>query len=144
VKKPVVVPDASVVLKWVDRIPGEKDRERADALLDAWLDGRLEIVLPSLWAYEVGNVLGRYDPSRAGEFMEELLAYRFEEAHPTPDLCRAAFGLMNDHRVTFYDAFYHAVAVHHGGTFITADDAYYRKAHEKGKIALLRVWSPGS
>lgn len=136
----VVVPDASVVLKWVDRIPGEKDRECADALLDAWLDRRLEIVLPGLWTYEVGNVLGRNDPSRAGEFMEELLAYRFKEADPTPELCRAAFGLMKDYRVTFYDAVYHAVADLNRGTLVTADEANYRKTVRKGKVVLLREW----
>ena len=38
----IVVPDASVVLKWIDRLPGEKDREHADALLDSWLNGRAE------------------------------------------------------------------------------------------------------
>ena len=47
----VVVPDASVILKWVDRAPGEKDRERADAILDAWLNGGMEIVVPSLWVF---------------------------------------------------------------------------------------------
>lgn len=135
---PVVVPDASVVLKWLDRTPGEKDRDRADALLDAWLDGRLAIVLPSLWAYEVGNVLGRYEPARAGEFMEELLAYRFEEAQPTPELCRAALRLMNEYRVTFYDAAYHAVALQSGGTMVTADEAYCRKASGQGGVVLLR------
>jgi hypothetical protein len=87
----VVVPDASVILKWVDRISGEKDRERADALLDAWLDGRLEIVVPRLWAFVVANVLGRVDPSGAGPIMEGLLGYRFEEEDTTSELCRTAF-----------------------------------------------------
>ncbi|MDO8739840.1 hypothetical protein [Candidatus Deferrimicrobium sp.] len=29
----IVVPDGSVILKWIDRLPGEKDRERGVALL---------------------------------------------------------------------------------------------------------------
>jgi predicted nucleic acid-binding protein len=134
----IVVPDASVVLKWVDRIPGEKDRERADGLLDAWLNGRLEIVVPRLWAFEVANVLGREDPSFAGPIMEELLGYRFEEADPTPELCRTAFGLMKEFRVTFYDAVYHAVGFLRKGVFVTADEAYRRKAGIRGGVILLR------
>ncbi len=134
----LVVPDASVILKWVDRIPGEKDRERADALLDAWLDGRLEIVVPRLWAFEVANALGREDPSGAGPIMEELLGYRFEEMEPTPELCRTAFRLMKDYRVTFYDAVYHAVALLRKGVFVTADEAYRRKAGTRGGVILLR------
>jgi predicted nucleic acid-binding protein len=138
----VVVPDASVILKWIDRFPGEKDRERADALLDAWLNGRLEIVVPPLWAFEVANVLGREDPLGAGPIMEELLGYRFGEADPTPELCRTAFGLMKDFRVTFYDAVYHAVALLRKGVFVTADDAYLRKAGRRGGVALLRDFIP--
>lgn len=138
----IVVPDASVILKWVDRLPGEGDRDRADSLLDAWLDGKLEIVLPGLWAYEVGNVLGQNAPSQAGEILQELLAYRFEEEELGREVCRAAFDLMKKYRVTFYDAVYHAVAQFRGGIFITADEAYFRKAGKKGGIVLLREWSP--
>jgi len=136
----VVVPDASVILKWVDRIPGEKDRERADALLDAALAGLIEIVVPRLWAFEVGNVLGRADPSSAARTMSELAGYRFEEAEMTPELFRAAFGLMKDFRVTFYDAAYHAVALLRKGVFVTADEAYCRKTAGRGNVVPLRDW----
>ena len=138
----IVVPGASVILKWVDRLPGEKDRERADALLDAWLNGRLEIVVPPLWAFEVSNVLGQDDPLGAGPIMDELLGYRFEEADTTPELFRAAFGLMKDFRVTFYDAVYHAVALLRKGVFVTADEAYFRKAGRRGGVSLLREYIP--
>ena len=138
----IVVPDASVILKWIDRLPGEKDREHADALLDAWLNGRLEIVVPPLWAFEVSNVLGQDDPLGAGPIMDELLGYRFEEADTTPELFRAAFGLMKDFRVTFYDAVYHAVALLRKGVFVTADEAYFRKAGRRGGVSLLREYIP--
>lgn len=140
--RPVVVPDASVLLKWVDRLPGEKDRERADSLLDAWLDGTLEIVVPRLWAFEVANVLGREDPAGAGPIMEDLLGYRFEEAETTPELCRTAFGLMKDFGVTFYDAVYHAVAILRNGVFVTADETYCRKAAGRGGVLPLRDFRP--
>lgn len=136
----VVVPDASVILKWVDRVPGEKDRDRADDILDAWLNGRLEIVVPSLWVFEVANVLGRADASLAGPIMEELIGYRFEEADSTPELCRTAFGLMKDFRVTFHDAVYHAAAIQRKGVFVTADEAYCRKTAGRGGVALLREY----
>lgn len=138
----IVVPDASVILKWVDRLPGEGDRDRADSLLDAWLDGKLAIVLPGLWAYEVGNVLGRNAPYRAGHILEELLAYRFEEAELNREVCRAAFDLMKKYRVTFYNAVYHAVAQCHAGIFVTADEAYCRKAGGKGGVVPLRDFDP--
>ena len=87
-------------------------------------------------------MLGREDPLCAGPIMEELLGYRFEEADPTTELCRAAFGLMKDFRVTFYDAVYHAVALLRKGVFVTADEAYFRKAGRRGGVALLRDFIP--
>ncbi len=43
-----VVVDASVILKWVlgDRL--ETDHEKAMDLLDAWVDGRVEVFAPTL------------------------------------------------------------------------------------------------
>ena len=58
----IVVPDASVLLKWVLRSDDEEDRNRALDLKAAWLAGACEIVVPTLWAFEVGNVLGMKQP----------------------------------------------------------------------------------
>lgn len=137
-----IVPDASVILKWVFAGPVERDREQADAILSGWLDGRLEIVLPHLWVFEVGNVISRKDPARAGELMDVLIGYRCAVEDSTPDLCRAAFELTREFGVTFYDAAYHAVALRRNGTFVTADEAYCRKAAARGGVALLREFGP--
>jgi len=50
--------------------------------------------------------------------------------------------LMQRLGVTFYDAAYHAVALRNGGTMITADEAYYRKAKGHGGVVLLREFEP--
>ncbi|MCL5966110.1 MAG: type II toxin-antitoxin system VapC family toxin, partial [Deltaproteobacteria bacterium] len=138
----IIVPDASVILKWVFTGAEEKDREQADAIRSGWLDGRLEIVLPRHWAFEVGNVIALKDPGRAGELMDVLIGYRCAEEETTPDLCRTAFGLTRDFGVTFYDAAYHAVALRRNGTFVTADESYCRKVSRKGGVALLRDCGP--
>ena len=77
--KPIMVPDASVSLKWVLK-SDEEHGKKAIALLSAWVAGEAEILLPSLWVYEVGNIVGRKSDERAGEIMELLLDYRFPEA----------------------------------------------------------------
>ncbi len=53
---PVIVPDASVLVKWALESTDESDRESALAIREAWLSGKCEIIVPSLWVYEVGNV----------------------------------------------------------------------------------------
>jgi predicted nucleic acid-binding protein len=140
----VVVADASVLLKWaLDPLP-EDGLEQAALLQEEWLDGRIEIVLPGIWAFEVANVLALKKPAQAGELMEIFLGYRIPEAETTPELCRATFRLMKACRVTFYDAVYHAVALLRKGVLVTADEAYFRKAGNNGRIVLLRDWGAGN
>jgi len=43
---PVVVPDASVLLKWVLESTDEEDRDAALEMREAWLSGTCTILLP--------------------------------------------------------------------------------------------------
>jgi len=139
----LVVPDASVILKWAfNAVPGEKDIDRADILLHGWLNGKYEIVLPGLWVFEVANVLGLKIPDLAGEFMDAFMDYRFKTVTMTHDLCREAFKIMRKYRVTFYDSIYHAVALKNSGLLVTADETYYKKVRAAGSMILLRDFSP--
>jgi len=83
-------------------------------------------------------VIALKDPARANKLMDVLIGYRCAEEETTVDLCRTAFDLMKDFRVTFYDAVYHAVALLRKGVFVTADEAYCRKAAARGGVKLLR------
>ena len=76
---PVVVPDASVLLKWALDTTDEEDRQQALQLREDWLADRCRIVVPSLWVYEVGNVLGRREAQLAPRLLAILVEYRFEE-----------------------------------------------------------------
>lgn len=138
-KHEVVVPDASVILKWAfQSAPDEQDVSQAHLLLEGWLAGEYQIALPGLWAFEVANVLGMKVPDMAAELMEAFIDYRFRSVEMTHPLCSTALGIMRQCGVTFYDAAYHAVALQKKGLMVTADDAYFRKAKRLGHIALLR------
>jgi predicted nucleic acid-binding protein len=137
---PVLVPDASVLLKWVLESRDERDRDRALELRESWLAGYCEIVLPSLWFFEVGNILGLKQPRLAPQLIQLLIEYRFEDA-PVETIYESAFELMKRYKVTFYDAAYHAVAITRHGTLITADDTYRRKTARAGCVEMLADWS---
>jgi predicted nucleic acid-binding protein len=134
--KRLLVPDASVILKWVLKTD-EADAEKALSLLSSWVAGEVEILLPSLWVYEVGNIVGRKNPQRSGEIMTLLLGYRFPEAKTDAPLVAATLEIMRTCNVTFYDAAYHAVAMSAGGSFVTADEVYFRKGEGLGHVVLL-------
>lgn len=135
----VLVPDASVLLKWILRSEDEPERDRALELKAAWLDDVCELVVPSLWVFEVGNVLGLKHPATAATLLEAMLDLGIREEAPR-GYAGAICNLMRKHRVTFYDAAYHALAVRHGGTMITADRAYVKKAARAGHVTLLTDW----
>jgi len=64
VSLPVFVPDASVILKWVLRFK-EDSAEKALLLRNAFLADKCRLVVPSLWLFEVGNILGMKEPHLA-------------------------------------------------------------------------------
>ena len=136
----IVTPDASVLLKWV--LPGndEQDTDAALALRDEAVAGILDLVVPQLWIYEVGNTLARRFPNDAGELLASLVDFGLTEARLDSKWRIRAVSLSVTYRVAFYDAAYHAVALGLGGVFVTADERYVRRASRAGGISSLRLW----
>lgn len=135
----LLVPDASILLKWILKSSDEEDAERALELKSAWLAEACQLLVPSLWFYEVGNVVGQKRPDDAVAMMAAMTGLELPEAAPSMFLSEA-LRLMKGCRVTFYDAAYHATAIVAAGTFITADTAYVRKAGGEGCVVALRDW----
>jgi predicted nucleic acid-binding protein len=131
------ITDVSVILKWVFNTPKEADRDAALTLLNSWVNGECELLVPSLWIYEVGNIIGRNIPDKAAEFMKMLIEYRIEEAPVTALIAQRTLAIMTDCGVTFYDAVYHAIALERKGTLVTADATYMKKAGKLGSAVLL-------
>lgn len=137
----VVVPDASVILKWVLPDPsGEEGLDAALRLRDAVISEKVSVKVPSLWLFEVGNTLTRRFPRQAAETLQLLMAFGLEESVPDDRWLSRAVGLTQDYGVTFYDAAYHALALAEKGIFVTADQKYIRKAGEAGGVVSLSDW----
>ncbi len=136
----IVTPDASVLLKWV--LPGddEQDTDAALALRDEAVAGTLDLVVPQLWMYEVGNTLARRFPADADALLASLADFGLAEARLDSNWRRRAVSLAVAYGVAFYDAAYHAVALGLGGVFVTADERYVRRASSAGGISSLRLW----
>ncbi len=139
----IVTPDASVLLKWV--LPGddEQDTDAALALRDEAVGGTLELVVPQLWIYEVGNTLARRFPDDADELLASLVDFGLTEARLDTDWRTRAVALSATYGVAFCDAAYHAVALGLDGVFVTADERYVRRASGAGGISTLRGWRAG-
>ena len=131
----IVVPDASVILKWVLEREDEPDHSQALKLQEALLAEEIEVRMPTLWRYEVGNVLGLKKPRMATELMSALLAYEFEEVPLRTEYVLDVLAHMQDlSGVTFYDSAYHVLALRTKGLYVTADRVYVKRAKRKGHV----------
>jgi predicted nucleic acid-binding protein len=139
---PLVVPDASVLLKWVLPSDDEPDADRALLLRDAIRDEAVHALLPSLWLYEVGNTVARRFPQHAQSWLSMMLKFGIEEVPKSSSWLSKTLELTGRHAVSFYDAAYHSLAIVHRGVLVTADTRYVERAAESGSIMALSEWQP--
>jgi predicted nucleic acid-binding protein len=139
----IVVLDASVILKWLLEDPArEPDTEKAFAVVESVVRGRLEILQPMHWLAEVAAVISRLTPQTAVRDVEMLAALEFPTTDD-PNVMRRATNLAIETHHHLFDTLYHAVALEHDDTLlVTADDRYCMKAERHGMIASLRNWGP--
>lgn len=138
----LVVPDASVILKWALPSEGEPHADKALILRNAIRDNLVQAIVPSLWIYEVGHTIARRFPEEAGAWLAALLKFGLEEIAPSPRWLAQALELTGRYAVSFYDAAYHATALAHGGIFVTADDRYVSRTASHGGLIALSEWLP--
>ena len=137
----IVVPDASVILKWVLPRNVSPFQDQALAIRDAALSDDLSLVVPPLWRYEVGNTLTRLVPEDSLQLMRLCEAVGLDEIRADKKWLEIAVDLVRQSKVSFYDAAYHARAVAYSATFITADEKYVRKSKYAEHVRLLKDWS---
>jgi predicted nucleic acid-binding protein len=141
----IVVLDASVILKWLLEDPArEPDTERAFALVESVVSGRLEILQPVHWLAEVAAVAARLVPQTAVGDVEMLAAFEFPTTD-SPTVIRLATSLAIGAKHHLFDTLYHAAALEHeDALLVTADERYYGKAKGYGTIKALHDWEGGA
>ena len=139
---PLVVPDASVLLKWVLPSNDEPDADQALLLRTAILDEEVDALVPALWLYEVGNTVARRFPTHAEVWLSVLMKFGLKEAPPSQPWLAKILQLTSRYEVSFYEAAYHALALMHKGLFVTADTRYVKRVTALGSVMALSEWQP--
>jgi len=115
--------DSSVVIKWFRE--GEILRDKALALRQAYLDGRLAISIPDLLIYEIANVL-RYKPDLTREQVQAAIRSLFDMGLTilsiSPTVAHKAIEFAYAYDITIYDALFMAFARELNMNLITADE----------------------
>ena len=135
--KPKFIMDSSVAIKWLTE--EEPFYQQAHSVLEDYRMGRIEIYIPDIFWWEIGNYFGREaDLKTATIVLMNLKKYRFPTYMLTDGLSISAFKIMNAVKgASFYDASYHSLAIQTEATFITSDKKYAEKAKHLGSICFL-------
>jgi predicted nucleic acid-binding protein len=132
-----LVVDASVAVKWFLRRQEEGDLEQAMSIARLIDAAETELLAPCHWLAEVTSVVARLEPAVAESAVVVLRDMRATVIDSLPALLRSVelARTLNHH---LFDTLYHAVALEHGATLVTADERYFTKAAAMGGITLLR------
>lgn len=123
----IVVPDASVVVKWFIE---EEYTDKADELRRDYVDQLIDIAVPELVYYEVLNALrysGVFGEDELINIGEALHGFQFLELPLKGEFLRETIRRALKHGITIYDACYIAVASIEKGTLYTADEKLLEK-----------------
>jgi predicted nucleic acid-binding protein len=139
-----IVADTSVLIKWF-KTRDEDLLKEARALL-AEVEARpLDVHVPALLLYEIGNVLllkTRLGTTGLDDAMDHLEDIPLTVAPPATPLLKRAARLGRELGLTFYDASFIALAVVLDCPFITADRRLYDRARTLPRVRhLSRVGS---
>lgn len=124
-----IVVDTSVLVKWF-KTRDEDLVEEARALLDTVQTQILEVHVPALLLYELGNILllkTRLGYAGLDDAIHRLEALPITVAPPAIPLLRRAARLGRELTLTFYDASFLALAAELDCPYITADSRLFER-----------------
>ncbi len=131
-----IVVDSSVLIKWI-KTKDEELVNEARRLLTEIERRPLEVHVPALLLYEVGNILLlKTDLESAGlnEAISNLEALPFAVAPPATPLLKRAARLGKEFNLTFYDASFLALAVELDCPFVTADRPFFNRTRSLDRV----------
>jgi predicted nucleic acid-binding protein len=131
-----IVVDTSVLIKWV-KTRDEKLVDEARRLLNAIQRRPLEVHVPALLLYEIGNILllkTDLHIDALNDAISDVEALPFTVAPPATPLLKRAARLGKELRLTFYDASFLALAVELDCPLITADGPLFQRSRSLSRV----------
>lgn len=133
---PKIVVDTSVLIKWF-KTRDEDLLKEARNLLRETETRPLEVHVPALLLYEVGNVLllkTQLGVAALSNAIENLESLPFMVAPPATPLLKRAARLGRELSLTFYDASFLALAVELDCPYITADRRLFERIRSLPRV----------
>jgi predicted nucleic acid-binding protein len=119
--------DSSVTIKWFSE---EGETDLALSLREGSLKGDVDITVPDLQLYEIANALRfnkKLNAADVANAVNSLIDIGINIVVPTKDVISSAVSLAFQFGITFYDAYFIALAKELNYTFVTADEKLFNK-----------------
>ena len=132
--------DASVATRF---LLGEDLEDEVRAVLEGFVEGRLDLLAPPVVVYEVGNALrtavarGEVDAGEAREAFGFFLGLNLGRMGASSDLLGGAFAFSLDRGVSYYDGVYIWSSKSMDAPLLTADDRQIEAA--KGVVSAIHL-----
>ena len=133
-----LIPDSSVITKWLNR-DKEQYLEQSSKLLEDAIAGKVDLLVPELAKYEIGNVLltsKKLTPEEANISLETLYNLPVTFISETPDLSKKTFDLAYNNKLTYYDAAFMSLAKQYDATLVTDNIKHQGKSSEIKVVSL--------
>lgn len=126
----------------------EPDREQAIELINEVTKRKYQVLVPSLFLYEVLSItsVSNFPTEQAFELITQYQKANLEIVEldqscilKAIEICET--GHQKSGFPSFYDASYHALAIVNNCIFITADNRHVSKTLQFGHIVLLKNWA---
>ncbi|MHB0878181.1 MAG: type II toxin-antitoxin system VapC family toxin [Anaerolineae bacterium] len=133
-----VVPDTSVLIKWFRQ--EEVLALQALLLRSEYLSGAVALVVPTLLAYELANVLALkadIPDDRVEQAVADLYDMELQWVEPSLQSVSCACRLAREHGLTVYDATFVALAESRAAVFLTADGRLAARLASRSHVVFL-------
>ncbi len=131
----IYVIDTSVITKWFSFVD-EKHINQARKILELMIAGHIQVFIPDLAVYELGNVLLKSKKRPAQETLEtivEFLSFPLTIIPYSKELLQISTEIAEEYNLTIYDAAFLAVAKLHDAALVTENQK------DQGKVKEVKV-----
>ncbi len=122
-----VIVDANIIVKWFIE---EEGSDKARILRDKYIEGEIELVVPSLLFFEVLNALKYsklFTQTELNDAGESLENYGFTIVTLKKKVRESTVKIAVEHNMSIYDASYVGLSIEMGSVLFTADQKIINK-----------------